>query len=192
MSISRITTKRGDSGQTDLYKVGRVDKNHPHMQALGSLDELSSWLGLAQALNEQAGNDLEAKALAALQEGVGQVLNEVALSPSKSVREDTKVTASHLALVERLTEEAKARLAESARQFILPGGKVEVATLHVARTVVRRAERDVVAIASDLMEGSLVIPFLNRLSDCCFALALAQQEADYVSGSPAAGDLDGQ
>ena len=177
MAITKITTKRGDAGQTDLFKVGRVAKNHPHMDALGTLDELSSWLGLAQAQNEQAGNEYEASVLRELQEGIGQVLNEVALSPSNTVGDEYRVMPEHLDLVERLTEEAKSRLSESSRQFILPGGRVETATLHVARTVVRRAEREVVAIASDLKEDSLVLPYLNRLSDCCFAIALAQQEA---------------
>jgi cob(I)alamin adenosyltransferase len=176
MAISKITTKRGDTGETDLYKVGRVQKDHPHMIALGTLDELSSWLGLVQALNERAGNTLEVEALHAMQEGVGAVLNELALSPSGSVTDEFRVKLEHLQTVERLTEEAKARLPEISREFILPGGKVEVAALHVARTVVRRAERDVVSASVDLEEGSLVIPFLNRLSDCCFALALAQQE----------------
>ncbi|MCL2631937.1 MAG: cob(I)yrinic acid a,c-diamide adenosyltransferase [Coriobacteriia bacterium] len=178
MAISKITTKRGDQGQTDLFKVGRVSKNHPHMNALGTLDELSSWLGLVLAINEQFGNELETRALHALQEGLALVLNEVALSPSNNVTDESRVKPEHLALVEQLTEEAKTRMAVGSREFILPGGKVEVAALHVARTIVRRAERELVAIADDLEEDSLVIPLINRLSDCCFALALAQQESD--------------
>jgi cob(I)alamin adenosyltransferase len=181
MSINKIITKRGDQGQTDLFKVGRVAKNHPHMNALGTLDELASWLGLAQAVNQQAGNELEAEALHSLQEGLGQVLNEVALSPSRTVTDESRVTADQVNLVEQLTEQAKARLAETSGAtgaFVLPGGKVEVATLHVARTIARRAEREVVAIIDDLEDDSQVIPFLNRLSDCCYAIALAQQERD--------------
>jgi cob(I)alamin adenosyltransferase len=178
MAITKIVTKLGDTGETDLYKVGRVAKNHPHMIALGSLDELSSWFGLVQAFNEQAGNTLEVEALHALQEGLGMVLNEVALSPSKRVTDETRVQPEHLAVVDRLTEEAKARLPEISREFILPGGKIEVAMLHVVRTIVRRTERDLIPIIEDLEAGSLVIPFINRLSDCCFAIALAQQEAD--------------
>jgi cob(I)alamin adenosyltransferase len=176
LTISKITTKRGDHGQTDLLKVGRVAKNHPHINALGTLDELSSWMGLVQAFGEQAGDETMVNALAMLQEGVAAVLNEVALSPSQSVTDETRVKSEYMEVVERLTEEAKSRLSEGARQFILPGGRIEVAALHVARTVVRRAEREVVAVADDLEKDSLVIPFLNRLSDCCYALALAQQE----------------
>jgi len=176
VAITKITTKRGDSGQTDLYKVGRVEKNHPQINALGTLDELSSWLGLVCALNEQAGNTREGEILRTLQEGVGMVLNEVALTPSGSVTDELRVLPGHVEALEQLTEEAKTRLPEASRQFILPGGKVEVAALHVARTVARRAEREIVAIADELEEGSLVIPYLNRLSDCCFAIALAQQE----------------
>jgi len=179
----RITTKRGDLGETDLYKVGRVPKNHLHMDALGTLDELSSWLGLAQAYQEQAGNTREAEDLLALQEGVGYVLSEVALSPSKTVTEEYRVKPEHVEMAERLIEEAKSRLPDNNRGFILPGGTIEVASLHVARTVVRRAERDVVAIMDDLEEGSLIIPYLNRLSDACFAIALAQQENLFLEES---------
>ena len=177
MVANRITTKVGDNGSTEIYKVGHVPKNHPHIVALGDLDELSSWLGFAQAINEQAGNKRESEALHAVQEGVASVLNEVALSPSGPVEEKYRVQQEQIDLLERLTDEARERLPEEHRQFVLPGGKVEVACIHVARTVVRRAERSMVAAADDLAEDSLVIPYLNRLSDCCFALALALQES---------------
>lgn len=175
--LTRITTKGGDDGTTTLYKVGRVPKTHPHIVALGSLDELSSWLGLVQAIDEQHGSRLEVDALHVLQEGVAACLNELALTPSGSLTDEHRVGVGHIEALERLTDDAKARLPEESRGFVLPGGKVGVAMLHVARTVVRRAERDVVAIADDLEEGSLILPYLNRLSDCCYALALAQQEA---------------
>ena len=175
--ISRITTKGGDKGQTSLYKVGRVRKDHPHIAALGDLDELASWLGLAQAVCERAGYTHESEALHELQEGVASVLNELALSPSRTVTDELRVYPEQLDKVEQLTEEAKTRLPPGARKFVIPGGNVEVAYLHVARTVARRAERSVVAASEDLEEGSLVIPYLNRLSDCCFALALALQES---------------
>jgi cob(I)alamin adenosyltransferase len=175
--VRRIVTKGGDDGTTTLYKVGRVPKTHPHIVALGSLDELSSWLGLVQAIDEQHGDSLEVEALHSLQEGVAACLNEVALTASGNVTEEYRVNIGHIETIERLTEEAKSRLPEENHGFILPGGKVGVAMLHVARTVVRRVERDVVVMSGDLEEGSLVLPFLNRLSDCCYALALAQQEA---------------
>ncbi|MCL2339303.1 MAG: cob(I)yrinic acid a,c-diamide adenosyltransferase [Actinomycetia bacterium] len=175
--IDRITTKGGDRGQTTLYRVGRVPKNHPHIEALGALDELDSWLGLAWAVNNQAGHTRVCQSLRQLQDGVASVLNEVALAPSHSARAEERVSAQQLSVVEELTETAKQEQPESlsSHGFVTPSGQVEVAMLHVLRSQARRAERSVVAVSDDLEADSLVIPYLNRLSDCCFALAMALQ-----------------
>jgi cob(I)alamin adenosyltransferase len=160
---------RGDGGETGLGSGQRVRKDDLRIECVGSIDELSSFLGLAAAA--LGGQEAEAAAivacLARLQRDLyrlGAELAEwhggggVAIGAEEVARLDGDIEASDAGL-------------PKLRNFILPGGGEAAARLHVARAVCRRAERQVVHLAAVAPVGAHVIPYLNRLSLVLFSLA---------------------
>jgi cob(I)alamin adenosyltransferase len=167
-----IYTRRGDDGSTGLFYGGRVSKSGPGPEAYGTVDEAVSALGVARAL---AAGPL-AEAVLQRQRELFVVAAELATAPqNRSKLEDgtSRVTAE---MVEALEAEIDAVVAEagSPREFVVPGGSPLAAAVDVARTVVRRAERRAVTVAeAGELEGSEVVPYLNRLADYLFVLARA-------------------
>lgn len=163
----KIYTKTGDAGETGLLGGARVSKAAPRVAAYGDVDELNAWLGLARsaadeslaAMLEQLQRHLFAIG-ARLADPVGTVANRVA----KASVSDQDV-AQLEAWIDRLETELP-----PLRRFILAGGMPAAASLHVARTVCRRAERSVVALGSDAVEREVLV-YLNRLSDLLFVMA---------------------
>ena len=175
--MTRIYTKTGDRGETMLASGIRVPKDDPRLEAIGSIDELNSFIGLAIA--QGAAPDLQPILI-----GIQNTLFEVG-SDLTFPRKDEK---GHL--IQRLEErqihdleESIDRLTESLnplRHFILPGGSPAGAILHCARSVCRRAERRAIAIQWKEGEGKLAIQYLNRLSDLLFTMARFQNQVDGV------------
>jgi cob(I)alamin adenosyltransferase len=172
MRISKVYTRGGDGGETSLVGGERVSKASRRVDAYGDVDELNSVIGLARAhLTDSEIDDL----LARIQNELFTVGGDLA-SPS-----GVEVPRVDQLFVTRLEEAADHYLAqlEPLREFVLPGGSIAGATLHLARTVARRAERKVVALseAEEITPDALV--YLNRLSDLLFILARAvnQREA---------------
>ena len=149
----KIYTKTGDAGETSLFGGVRVPKNDPRIEAYGTVDELSSFIGVARA--GWPSSPLDAL-FARIQSDLFDVGAHLA-SPGTS--RFTGVDPEHVAELERAIDSMERELAPL-RNFILPGGCLPAAQLLVARTVCRRAERLVVALGVD---PSVV--FLNRLSD---------------------------
>lgn len=166
----KIYTKQGDKGQSVLFDGKRVPKDHPRLETYGTVDELNSHLGLAAAGCADAGlKDLLVKLQAQLFE-LGADLATPLGSPNEGrVR---RINPNHISFLEEQIDEATAELAPLKR-FILPGGGVTAARLHVARTVCRRAERLLVALmhAPDAPLTDSPLIYLNRLSDLLFTLA---------------------
>lgn len=165
----KIYTKTGDKGQTSLYRGGRVAKDAPRLEAYGTLDEANSVLGLAIAQLPDSGWAADVRAeLRRVQSdlfGLGaQLATKGNEKPAWYVREED-VTA-----LERAIDRMEAEL-PPLTTFILPGGHPAGATLHVARTVARRAERAVVGVQHDEALDPLILGYLNRLSDYLFVLA---------------------
>ncbi|MCK6489582.1 MAG: cob(I)yrinic acid a,c-diamide adenosyltransferase [Planctomycetes bacterium] len=171
VTLSCLTTRTGDSGTTGLADGSRLDKCHPLIAAIGSVDEANSLLGLALAAGAEAA---AGASLRRVQNDLFDLGSDLA-SPPGGPHEDRipRVTASQVAALDEAVGAATARL-EPMRSFILPGGSPSAAWLHLARTVVRRAERDLVA-AQRAEPGRGWNPeclrYLNRLSDACFAWA---------------------
>jgi len=171
--LTRIYTKTGDRGTTALGSGRRVRKDHPRIEACGAVDELNAALGLALA----AGLDLEATAiLGAVQNDLfdlGADLTVPADSPSRGRgavrRAPLRMTAAHVTPIEVAIDRCNARL-EPLSSFVLPGGSMASAWLHHARTVCRRAERRLVALARRESLNPQAIVYLNRLSDLLFVL----------------------
>jgi cob(I)alamin adenosyltransferase len=158
--LSKIATRTGDSGETGLGDGKRVSKDTARIQALGDIDELNSMLGVLLA--EKLPADVK-KALLAIQHDLFDLGGETCIPGHQMVGE-----AQVLRLDELLAAYNK-RL-PPLKEFILPGGTRAAAAAHLARTVCRRAERSVVALARAEPVGAHAREYLNRLSDLLFVL----------------------
>ena len=165
----KIYTKTGDTGETSLFGGERVKKSHPRVQTYGTLDEANSTLGLAISLlppgSEQA--TLQAN-LIRIQGEIFQIGAELA-SP-KMPASLVLVTSAEITQLEKEIDEMEKTL-EPLKNFILQGGHPAGATLHLARTIIRRGERECVELTSIEPIRSEVVQYLNRLSDYLFVAA---------------------
>jgi cob(I)alamin adenosyltransferase len=164
----KIYTKTGDAGTTGLLGGTRVPKDAPRVAAYGDVDEANAAIGVAAA---QAEGPL-ARLLAGIQQDLFAIGARLA-DPTHAVAARRAKTAVVPARVRRLEKAIDARERELAalRAFVLPGGTLLAAQLHQARTVVRRAERSVVALSHQAGVEPAILVYLNRLSDLLFVLA---------------------
>jgi cob(I)alamin adenosyltransferase len=158
--LSKITTRTGDAGDTGLADGSRVAKDSPRITALGEVDELNSALGVLLA--ETLPADVRA-ALLDIQHDLFDLGGELAIPGQALLAE------AHVGRLEQLTERFNADLAPL-KEFILPGGSRPAALAHLARTICRRAERAVVALARTDAVTKAARVYLNRLSDLLFVL----------------------
>lgn len=165
----KIYTRTGDSGQTGLLGVGRVRKNAARVEAYGGVDELNASLGFAcAAVTDHELLDL----LASVQRdlfAVGAQLADVRKDKGKDVGKET-LPVQRVTDLERASDRFEEEL-PPLKRFILPGGCEAGARLHLARTVCRRAERRIVALAAEEEVPALILAYVNRLSDLLFVLA---------------------
>jgi len=159
--LSRIATRTGDDGTTGLGDGSRTRKNSPRIAAIGSIDELNSMLGLLAA--ENLPPDLQ-PVIAAIQNDLFDLGGELSIPGFE------KIKPIRLALLDEWLAGFNGDLPPLA-EFILPGGSRPAALAHVARTICRRAERDVVALGALEFVRPLCQQYLNRLSDLLFVLA---------------------
>ena len=173
-------TGRGDDGTTGLLYGGRLAKDHPRTAAVGAVDEAQAALGVVRA-EAPAGSEL-GRLLVHLQHDLYVLMAELATAPENRHRLQagtTLVTSGMVGAVERVADDLVNRF-EPPREFVLPGEDRVSALLEVARTVVRRSERAAVAVAVD---GSSVVPYLNRLSSLMWAMARWQESDRTLSKS---------
>ena len=170
MEPVRIYTRTGDSGDTALFDGTRVEKSDPRVAAYGDLDELNAWLGLVVAyLND----DDVAPKLRQIQRDLFAIGARLADPSHRIAGRVTKavVAPDDIARLEGWIDALEAEL-PALRRFILAGGSSAGASLHVARTVCRRAERSMVVLGEDAFEAEL-LQYVNRLSDLLFTMARA-------------------
>ena len=176
----KLYTRTGDDGSTGLFGGDRVSKAHLRLAAYGTLDELNSVVGLLRLHANPACAD--AAALQRIQHDlfvVGAILATPAERQELLGQRMSRPTWSLEAMeadIDRLTA-----LAPPMRNFVLPGGAAGAAYGHLARTVCRRAEREVVALMQEEPLDPAVVRYLNRLSDWFFALSRAENA---VAGLP--------
>jgi len=167
----KIYTKTGDEGETGLWGGLRVGKDAARVHAYGTVDECNAAIGVARAamgaLPELGDLDM---VLARIQDQLFVVGADLA-TPGAAAS-IPRVGPDEIAFLEQTIDAIDGEL-EPLRQFILPGGTLAAAHLHLARTVCRRAERALVALAREEQIGQYVGVYLNRLSDCLFVLARA-------------------
>jgi len=170
----KIYTRTGDAGTTALYGGERVSKDARRVEAYGTVDEANALLGVARAqLGELGGFDA---LLAGLQSALFDVGADLATPESRYRSNIVPLAPADVAGLEREIDRLEAEL-PALRAFILPGGHPAAASLHHARTVVRRAERRVVELLHHEEANPLVAVYLNRLSDLLFVLARAVNAA---------------
>ena len=163
----KIYTKTGDKGNTSLFSGGRVPKHHIRVEAYGTIDELNAVLGIVRA----AGTSRQAESwLHEVQQQLFHLGADLATPLDAKSEWVTRIDASQVqwleATIDQMTDVLK-----PLSNFILPGGTVAAAQLHVARTVCRRAERLIVALQQESETSEYVIAYVNRLSDWLFTLA---------------------
>jgi len=179
--LNRIYTRTGDDGSTGLGDGRRRKKNDPRVVAYGSVDETNSAIGLVRLSTAGSSHpDLSAidRVLARAQNdlfdlGADLCMPEERKIDSKKVaRPPLRVSDGQVAALEKAIDELNAKLSPL-RSFVLPGGVPAAAGLHVARTICRRAERDMVALAQKKGEtvGRAALAYVNRLSDYLFVAA---------------------
>lgn len=171
VNLTRIYTRTGDDGTTSLGDMSRTGKNDPRLKAYADVDEANCAIGVVLA---HGGVDDDVRSLLT---GIQNDLFDVGADLCTPVIENPehpplRITDSYVESLEKACDEYNERL-EPLRSFVLPGGTLAAANLHVARTVVRRAERSTWA-ALDMYHGGmnpLTATYLNRLSDLLFILA---------------------
>ncbi len=166
--LTKIYTRKGDDGTTGLGGGRRVPKDDARVAAYGTVDELNSHLGHALS------GGLTARLTAVVPEIQNALFH---LGADLSFREEDKtevplpkIEARHITALEALIDELN-EVTGPLANFILPGGAEPAARLHIARTVCRRAERDVIALRRLEPIGEYTLAYLNRLSDALFVMA---------------------
>jgi len=165
----KIYTRTGDQGQTSLFDHRRVSKADPRVDAYGEVDELNAWLGFVRAMG--IGADLD-DALVRIQRDLFALGAQLADPSEKIAARVSKATLGDedVARIEKLIDWLDTEL-RPLTKFILAGGSPGGAALHVARTVCRRAERRIVALAPPV--DPVLVRYVNRLSDLLFVLGRA-------------------
>ncbi|MGQ0714596.1 MAG: cob(I)yrinic acid a,c-diamide adenosyltransferase [Gemmatimonadaceae bacterium] len=166
----KIYTKTGDKGDTGLFGGGRVPKDHPRVEAYGDIDELNAALGVARSVEPMPRID---EILVPIQRDLFSLGALLATPHPEKVREQlakARLDEARITELERAIDEGEAEL-EPLEAFIVPGGTPKASALHIARTVCRRAERRVIALASEVDVPPIVVKYLNRLSDLLFVLS---------------------
>ena len=176
----KVYTKKGDTGQTGLLLGGRVSKADPRCEAYGAADESVSAMGLARAL---CTNERVKEILLKVQREMFTVGAELATDPAEYRVLRTKfsvITAPMVGELERFIDEIDAQI-ELPRAFIVPGGSPGSGALDLARSLLRTAERRIVALQEESkLPNPQVLRYVNRLSDLLFMLArLEDREAPY-------------
>ena len=173
--ITRVYTRRGDQGETDLVGGNRVAKDSPRLDAYGTVDELNAFLGAARCtVNQLVAQEPRLAGLGAIllrvQHELFNLGSVLATLPEDVHPRQPRVTDAEIILLEKGMDAMNEDI-PPLRSFVLPGGSRIDAELHIARTVCRRAERACVALARVESVPPETIRYLNRLSDALFVWA---------------------
>jgi len=160
--LTKLYTKTGDDGTTGLGDGSRTTKDSPRIEAVGTIDELNSWIGLLLA--ELPADEPLIEPLTEIQHRLFDLGGELAV-PGFQLIQSQMVTNLEV-LCDQLNEELP-----PLKEFILPGGSTSAGLCHMARAVARRAERVIVTLSKDESIGDDLKRYINRLSDVLFVMA---------------------
>jgi cob(I)alamin adenosyltransferase len=167
VKINRVTTRAGDDGRTAIGDGARLPKFHIRVAANGSIDEANSFIGLGRLDMSEETSAL----LARVQNHLFDIGADLCRPERGGLKvEPLRFREEQVAWIEATIEKHNARL-PALRSFVLPGGSRGAAVLHVARSIVRRAEREIVELAFQEPITPAIIRYMNRLSDLLFILA---------------------
>lgn len=175
--MANIYTKTGDKGQTGLYGGSRIDKDSLRVECYGTLDEAISMLGLAYT---QTQTPKIKQYIHHIQERMFQAGAELASDEHGMDMLKDKINEADVKYLENIIDECTAVVGLQ-REFVVPGVNPSSAALHVARTVVRRAERNIVALKRTETIRELLQKYVNRLSDACYAMARLEETYKQMS-----------
>ena len=164
--MSKIYTRTGDAGQTSLAGGKRVAKTHPRLEAYGTVDELTSHLGLLSALVTE---ESDKKTLFTVQQSLFAISSLLATEP-ESKWQPEPFSPTHTEALEAEIDRLQAQVPPM-RCFIVPGGCQAAAQAHVCRTVCRRAERRMLTLSEQCEVSADALRYINRLSDYLFVFA---------------------
>ncbi len=172
VNLTRIYTRLGDDGETHLGDMSRVPKTDPRIETYGTVDELNAQVGMTLTI---AGLDpMHAEWLRRIQNDLFDLGADVSVPEhppgTPGTRERLRMSAAQTAWLEEICDEVNATLSPL-KSFVLPGGTEAAASLHICRTVCRRAERLAVGCGEQI--NPEVVRYLNRLSDLLFILSRA-------------------
>ncbi len=163
----KIYTKKGDTGTTQLIGGTRVPKNNIRIESYGTVDELISYLGLVR---DSIKDGYSKTILKTIQDRLFTINSSLASDPVKSKMKIPVINEGDVTLLENEMDKMNQKLPEL-KSFLLPGGHPANSICHIARTVCRRAERQVVNLSEYDTVDPLIIKYLNRLSDYLFVLS---------------------
>jgi cob(I)alamin adenosyltransferase len=173
MSQSQFYSRRGDDGYTGLLGPERVPKHAPQPEAYGLVDEAQAAMGFARASGCTPHTE---EVLLASQRELHTLMAELAAMGAADSPSAGGITGAHVDRLETMISEFEARI-QMPREFVVPGDSRPGAALHLARTIVRRAERFCVRLAHDeLLQNEHVVQYLNRLSSLLFVLAIFEDQ----------------
>ena len=159
-------TRRGDKGETSLFGPTRVRKDDPRVEAYGTIDELNSALGIVAAVSRDRSVSLKVREV----QRMLFVAGADAASEFKGAQKVPRITDADTSKIEKMTDELLSKL-PTLSNFILPGGSQTGATLQLARSVCRRAERRIITASRSYQMNPELVPFFNRLSSYLFNLS---------------------
>lgn len=176
--VTKLYTRSGDDGTTGLFSGARVSKNHPRIEAYGTVDEFNACLGMCVSEATRATKDVPEDRSEVIRRILTQVQSRMfdigadLATPDGANNEARimRISADHIAEIERAIDEVDGQN-DPLHNFIMPGGTELAARLHLARTVCRRAERLIVALAHHETVGDPLLRYVNRVSDLLFAMA---------------------
>ncbi|WP_034601946.1 cob(I)yrinic acid a,c-diamide adenosyltransferase [Clostridiisalibacter paucivorans] len=174
--MGRIYTKTGDRGDTGLFGGSRVNKDNLKVECYGTVDEANSMIGVAYSLvkNREIKDELRE-----IQKRLFIVGAEIASDANGVEKLTDKISQRDVELLEETIDIHTAEV-EPQDGFVIPGGAVSASTLHMARTVVRRAERLVVSLDNQVEINSNIKKYLNRLSDVLFIMARVEEKYNFI------------
>ena len=178
VKLNKIYTRTGDKGDTSLVGGGRVAKHALRPTAFGSVDEANAMLGICRLYTAELAEQNFHQMLVRIQNDLFDLGADLATPPTTPPTDapgDTKalrITASQVARLESEIDEMNARL-KPLNSFVLPGGSMAGAYIHLARTMTRRAERAMTRLAHEENVGEPAMHYINRLSDHLFVMARA-------------------
>ncbi len=164
----KIYTKTGDTGTTSLMSGRRISKADLRIEVYGTVDELNSYVGLVR---DQPVNESRRSLLKEIQDRLFTIGSHLADDPERHSRNPLPDLLEQDVTLLELAIDAMEKELPPLRHFILPGGHTAVSFAHVARTVCRRAERQVVLLSENAQVDDIIIQYLNRLSDYFFVLS---------------------